>query len=195
MELFHWLLVLLQLLPQLLLRPRLLSLLPRERLSQPLRLMPKLTLRLAPGCCTADTTDTDMDIMLHSPTPMLPMSTPMPTPTMVSHMPTMVRDLLMLMPTMDTMDTDSDHTDTEPMDMDTHTDMDTMVRGMLMLSQRLMLRLMLMLTMDTTGTDSDHTDTMDTELDTMDIHTDTDTGERSNFYCQNALNQIQPCFQ
>merc|ERR1711982_148302 len=129
MELFHWLLVLLQLLPQLLLRPRLLSLLPRERLSQPLRLMPKLTLRLTHGCCTADTTDTDMDIMLHSPTPMLPMSTPMPTPTMVSHMPTMVRDLLlsqrlrlMLMPTMDTMDTDSDHTDTEPMDMDTHTD-------------------------------------------------------------------------
>merc|ERR1712000_513691 len=120
------------------------------------------------------------------------MSTPMPTPTMVSHMPTMVRDLLMLsqklrlmlMPTMDTMDTDSDHTDTEPMDMDTHTDMDTMVREMLMLSQRLMLRLMLMLTMDTTDTDSDHTDTMDTELDTMDIHTDTDTGERSNFYCQ-----------
>merc|ERR1712113_404640 len=100
---------------------------------------------------------------------------------------------LMLMPTMDTMDTDSDHTDTEP--MDTHTDMDTMVREMLMLSQRLMLRLMLMLTMDTTDTDSDHTDTMDTELDTMDIHTDTDTGERSNFYCQNALNQIQPCFQ
>merc|ERR1719270_1255650 len=96
---------------------------------------------------------------------------------------------LMLMPTMDTMDTDSDHMDTEPMDMDTHTDMDTMARGMLMLSQRLML------TMDTTDTDSDHTDTMDTELDTMDIHTDTDTGERSNFYCQNALNQIQPCFQ
>merc|ERR1711982_50688 len=91
---------------------------------------------------------------------------------------------LMLMPTMDTMDTDSDHTDTEPM-----------VREMLMLSQRLTLRLMLMLTMDTTDTDSDHTDTMDTELDTMDIHTDTDTGERSNFYCQNALNQIQPCFQ
>merc|ERR1712115_530325 len=121
----------LQLLPQLLLRPRLLSLLPRERLSQPLRLMPKLTPRLTHGYCTADTTDTDMDIMLHSPTPMLHMSTPMPTPTMVSHMPTMVRDLLMLnqrlmlMPTMDTMDTDSDHTDTEPMDMDTHTDMDT----------------------------------------------------------------------
>merc|ERR1712095_256592 len=94
---------------------------------------------------------------------------------------------LMLMPTMDTMDTDSDHMDTEPMD--------TMARGMLMLSQRLMLRLMLMPTMDTTDTDSDHTDTMDTELDTMDIHTDTDTGERSNFYCQIALNQIQPCFQ
>merc|ERR1712029_826747 len=132
------LLVLLQLLPQLLLRPRLLSLLPRERLSQLLRLMPKLTLRLTHGCCTADTTDTHMDIMLHSPTPMLPMSTPMPTPTMVSHMPTMVRDLQMLnqrlmlvptlMPTMDTMDTDSDHTDTEPLDMDTHTDMDTMAR-------------------------------------------------------------------
>merc|ERR1712113_803481 len=98
---------------------------------------------------------------------------------------------LMLMPTMDTMDTDSDHMDTGPMDTDTHTDTDTMARGMLMLSQRLML----MLTMDTTDTDSDHTDTMDTELDTMDIHTDTDTGERSNFYCQNALNQIQPCFQ
>merc|ERR1712115_215373 len=197
----------LQLLPQLLLRPRLLSLLPRERLSQPLRLMPKLTPRLTHGYCTADTTDTDMDIMLHSPTPMLHMSTPMPTPTMVSHMPTMVRDLLMLnqrlmlvltlMPMlgMDTTDMASDHTDTEPMDMDTHTDMDTMVREMLMLSQRLMLRLMLMLTMDTTDTDSDHTDTMDTELDTMDIHTDTDTGERSNFYCQNALNKIQPCFQ
>merc|ERR1712227_371742 len=194
------LLVLLQLLPQLLLRPRLLSLLPRERLNQLLRLMPKLTLRLTHGCCTADTTDMDMDIMLHSPTPML-------TPTMVSHMLTMVRDLLMLnqrlmlvltlmpMPAMDTMDTDSDHTDTEPMDMDTLTDTDTMARGMLMLSQRLMPRLMLMPTMDTTDTDSDHTDTMDTELDTMDIHTDTDTGERSNFYCQNALNQIQPCFQ
>merc|ERR1712029_856194 len=157
------LLVLLQLLPQLLLRPRLLSLLPRERLSLPLRLMPKLTLRLTHGCCTADTTDTHMDIMLHLPTPMLPMSTPMPTPTMVSHMLTMERDLLMLnqrlmlvltlmpmldtdtteremlmlsqklrlmlMPTMDTMDTDSDHMDTEPMDMDTHTDMDTMARG------------------------------------------------------------------
>merc|ERR1711982_36885 len=140
MELFHWLLVLLQLLPQLLLRPRLLSLLPRERLSQPLRLMPKLTLRLTHGCCTADTTDTDMDIMLHSPTPMLPMSTPMPTPTMVSHMPTMVRDLLMLnqrlmllltlmpMLTMDTTDTDSDHTDTMDTELDTmdiHTDTDT----------------------------------------------------------------------
>merc|ERR1712029_1274478 len=185
------LLVLLQLLPQLLLRPRLLSLLPRERLSQPLRLMPKLTLRLTHGCCTVDTTDTDMDIMLHSPTPMLPMSTPMPTPTMVSHMLTMVRDLQMLMPMlgMDTTDMACDHTDTEPMDMDTHTDTDTTEREMLML------RLMLMLTMDTTDTDSDHTDTMDTELDTMDIHTDTDTGERSNFYCQNALNQIQPCFQ
>merc|ERR1712029_1266147 len=113
------LLVLLQLLPQLLLRPRLLSLLPRERLSLPLRLMPKLTLRLTHGCCKADTTDTHMDIMLHLHTPMLPMSTPMPTPTMVSHMLTMERDLLMLsqklrlmlMPTMDTMDTDSDHTD------------------------------------------------------------------------------------
>merc|ERR1719232_1868219 len=128
---------------------------------------------------------------------MLPMSTPMPNPTMVSHMPTMVRDLLMLnqrlmlvltlMPMlgMDTTDMDSDHMDTEPMDMVTHTDTDTMARGMLMLSQKLML------TMDTTDTDSDHTDTMDTELDTMDIHTDTDTGERSNFYCQNALNQIQ----
>merc|ERR1712211_187236 len=105
--------------------------------------------------------------------------------------------VLTLMPMlgMDTMDTDSDHTDTEPMDMDTLTDTDTMARGMLMLSQRLMLRLMLMPTMDTTDTDSDHTDTMDTELDTMDIHTDTDTGERSNFYCQNALHQIQPCFQ
>merc|ERR1712111_190014 len=84
------------LLPQLLLRLRLLSLLPRERLSLPLRLMPKLTLRLTHGCCTADTTDTHMDIMLHLPTPMLPMSTPMPTPTMVFHMLTMVRDLLML---------------------------------------------------------------------------------------------------
>merc|ERR1712227_640894 len=90
------LLVLLQLLPQLLLRPRLLSLSPRERLNQLLRLMPKLTLRLTHGCCTADTTDTHMDIMLHLPTPMLPMSTLMPTPTMVSHMLTMVRDLLML---------------------------------------------------------------------------------------------------
>merc|ERR1712029_1302940 len=90
------LLVLLQLLPQLLLRPRLLSLLPRERLNQLLRLMPKLTPRLTHGCCTADTTDTDMDIMLHSPTPVLPMSTPMPTPTMVSHRLTMVRDLQML---------------------------------------------------------------------------------------------------
>merc|ERR1711983_441074 len=99
-------------------------------------------------------------------------------------MPTMVRDLLMLnqrlmlvltlMPMlgMDTTDMASDHTDTEPMDMDTLTDTDTMARGMLMLSQRLMLRLMP--TMDTTDTDSDHTDTMDTELDTMDIHTDTD---------------------
>merc|ERR1719438_527019 len=111
---------------------------------------------------------------------MLPMSTPMPTPTMVSHMPTMVRDLLMLNQRLMLVLT------LMPMlGMDTM----AMARGMLMLSQRLMLRLMLMLTMDTTDTDSDHTETMDTELDTMDIHTDTDTGERSNFYCQNALNQ------
>jgi len=34
------------------------------------------------------------------------------------------------------------------MDMDTHTDMDTMVRDLLMLSQRLLLMLMLMLGMD-----------------------------------------------
>merc|ERR1712014_286103 len=153
--------------PQLLLRPRLLSLLPRERLSQLLRLMPKLTLRLTHGCCTADTTDTDMDIMLHSP------------PTMLSHMPTMVRDLLMLNQRLMLLLTLMPMLGMDTMDMDTHTDMDTMARGMLMLSQRLMLRLML--GMDTTDTDSDHTDTMDTELDTMDIHTDTDTGERSNF--------------
>merc|ERR1719210_1641094 len=44
--------------------------------STPLPLMQKLTLRLTHGCCTADTTDTHMDIMLH--------------------LPTMVRDLLML---------------------------------------------------------------------------------------------------
>merc|ERR1711868_246814 len=144
----------------LLLNPkRLLSLLRRERLSQLLRLMPKLTQRLTHGCCTVDTMDMDMDTMLHSPTLMLPMSTPMPTPTMDSHMPTtMARDLLMLsqrlmlmlmlMLGMDTTVTDlmdmldtTDHTDTEPMDMDTHTDMDTMVRDLLMLSlsQRLML--------------------------------------------------------
>merc|ERR1711868_105391 len=121
----------------LLLNPkRLLSLLRRERLSQLLRLMPKLTQRLTHGCCTVDTMDMDMDTMLHSPTPMLPMSTLMPTPTMDSHMPTtMARDLLMLsqrlmlmlmmmltMDIMDIMDMDLDHTDTEPMDMDTHTD-------------------------------------------------------------------------
>merc|ERR1711868_41355 len=139
----------------LLLNPkRLLSLLRRERLSQLLRLMPKLTLRLTHGCCTVDTMDMDMDIMLHSPTLMLPMSTPMPTPTMDSHMPTtMARDLLMLsqrlmlmlMLGMDTTVTDlmdmldtTDHTDTG----------DTMARDLLMLSQRLMLMLMLMLTMD-----------------------------------------------
>merc|ERR1712121_447730 len=96
----------------------------------------------------------DMDTMLHSPTLMLPMSTPMPTPTMDSHMlTTMARDLLMLsqrlmlmlMLGMDTTVTDlmdmldtTDHTDTG----------DTMARDLLMLSQRLMLMLMLMLTMD-----------------------------------------------
>merc|ERR1712003_57377 len=105
------------------------SLLRRERLSQLLRLMLKLTQRLTHGCCTVDTMDMDMVIMLHSPTLMLPMSTPMPTPTMDSHMPTtMARDLLMLsqrlmlmlmlMLGMVIMDMDRDHTDTEPMDMD-----------------------------------------------------------------------------
>merc|ERR1712025_1147020 len=101
---------------------------------------------------------------------------------MVFHMLTMVRDLLMLnqrlmlvltlMPMlgMDTTDMALDHTDTEPMDMDTHTDMDTTEREMLMLSQKL--RLMLMPTMDTMDTDSDHTDTEPMDMDT---HTDTDT--------------------
>merc|ERR1711902_283646 len=95
---------------------RLLSLLRRERLSQLLRLMPRLTPRPTHGCCTADTTDMPMDTTLHSPTLTLHMSTPTPTPTMDSHTPTMARDplmlslsqrlRLMLMLTMDTMDMD-----------------------------------------------------------------------------------------
>merc|ERR1712117_31486 len=55
------------------------------------------------------------------------------------------------------------HTDTEPTDMDTHTD--TTERDLLMLSQRL--RLMLI---TDTHTDTDH---MDTEPTDMDTHTDT----------------------
>merc|ERR1712027_154844 len=58
----------------------------------------------------------------------------------------------------------TDHTDTEPTDMDTHTD--TTERDPLMLSQRLML------TTDT-HTDTDHTDT-----EPMDMDTHTDTTER-----------------
>merc|ERR1711988_761237 len=57
----------------------------------------------------------------------------------------------------------TDHTDTEPTDMDTHTD--TTERDPLMLSQRLRL----MLTTDT-HTVTDHTDTEPTDMDT---HTDT----------------------
>merc|ERR1712117_393902 len=60
----------------------------------------------------------------------------------------------------------TDHTDTEPTDMDTHTD--TTERDLLMLSQRLRL----MLTTDT-HTDTDHTDTEPTDMDTP-----TDTTER-----------------
>merc|ERR1711912_90680 len=80
----------------------------------------------------------------------------------------MERDLLrlnqrlMLMLTMDT-HMATDHTDTEPTVMDTHTD--TTERDLLMLSQRLRL----MLTTDT-HTDTDH---MDTEPTDMDTHTDT----------------------
>merc|ERR1711868_202206 len=55
------------------------------------------------------------------------------TDTMASVM-LMLNQRLMLMLSMDTMDTD--HTDTEPMDMDTHTDTDTMASVMLMLNLR-----------------------------------------------------------
>merc|ERR1712227_1021280 len=49
----------------------------------------------------------------------------------------MERDPLMLILTMDTMDMpDLMPMDTEPMVMDTHTDMDTMARDLLMPSQR-----------------------------------------------------------
>merc|ERR1711988_25076 len=84
----------------------------------------------------------------------------------LTHTPmvTMERDLLrlnqrlMLMLTTDT-HMATDHTDTEPTDMDTHTD--TTERDPLMLSQRLRL----MLTTDT-HTVTDHTDTEPTDMDT-----------------------------
>merc|ERR1719232_1494880 len=51
--------------------------------------------------------------------------------------PLMLNQRLMLMLTMDTTDMpDLMHMDTEPMDMDTHTDMDTMARDLLMPSPR-----------------------------------------------------------
>merc|ERR1712042_362730 len=105
---------------------------------------------------------------------------------------TMERDLLMLsplpkpLPTLrprlilgtDTMDTDTGHTDMDTMDT-AHTDiMDTMERGLLMLSPLLMplprpaLRLIL-------GTDTTDTDTGLTDMDTMDTaHTDMLTGAK-----------------
>merc|ERR1719422_377613 len=54
--------------------------------------------------------------------------------------PLMLNQRLMLMLTMDTTDM-PDHMpmDTDPMDMDTHTDTDTMARDLLMLSPRPML--------------------------------------------------------
>merc|ERR1712117_337636 len=64
--------------------------------------------------------------------------------------PLRLNQRLMLMLTTDT-HMATDHTDTEPTDMDTHTD--TMERDLLMLSQRLRL----MLTTDT-HTDTDHMD-------------------------------------
>merc|ERR1712178_624751 len=108
----------------------------------------------------------------------------------LTHTPmvTMERDLLrlnqrlMLMLTTDT-HMATDHTDTEPTDMDTHTD--TTERDPLMLSQRLRL----MLTTDT-HTDTDHMDTEPTDMvpthmlesmvdtEATDTHTPTDTTER-----------------
>merc|ERR1712117_601312 len=76
--------------------------------------------------------------------------------------PLRLNQRLMLMLTTDT-HMATDHTDTEPTDMDTHTD--TTERDLLMLSQRLRL----MLTTDT-HTDTDHMDTEPTDTDT---HTDT----------------------
>merc|ERR1711912_155712 len=89
----------------------------------------------------------------------------------LTHTPmvTMERDLLrlnqrlMLMLTTDT-HMATDHTDTEPTDMDTHTD--TMERDPLMMSQRLRL----MLTTDI-HTDTDHMDTEPTDMDTPDMVT------------------------
>merc|ERR1712025_842585 len=79
-----------------------LSLLPRERLSQLLRpllrLMLKLTQRLTHGCTTLDLDITVLDTMdmLHSPTAMPHTPTLTPMPTMASHTLTMARDPLML---------------------------------------------------------------------------------------------------
>merc|ERR1711988_549613 len=105
-------------------------------------------------------------LMLTTPMPMVLTHMPMVLMLMeLTHTPmvTTERDLLrlnqrlMLMLTTDT-HMATDHMDTEPTDMDTHTD--TTERDPLMLSQRLRL----MLTTDT-HTDTDHTDT--------DTHTDT----------------------
>merc|ERR1712223_1953780 len=89
-----------------------------------------------------------------------------------THMPTMERDLLMLsqrlmlmlMPSMDTMDMP----DLMPMDTeatDTHTPMDTMERDLLMLSQTLMLTTDTMDMPDLMPLDTEVLDTEDTTWD------------------------------
>merc|ERR1712027_127851 len=84
----------------------------------------------------------------------------------LTHTPmvTTERDLLRLNQRLMLMLTTDTHMDTEPTDMDTHTD--TTERDPLMLSQRLRL----MLTTDT-HTDTDHMDTEPTDMDTPDMVT------------------------
>merc|ERR1712178_603241 len=69
---------------------------------------------------------------------------------------------------------DTDHTDTEPTDMDTHTD--TTERDPLMLSQRP--RLMLLSCMELTDMVPTHMLESMVDAEAMDTHTPTDTTER-----------------
>merc|ERR1712117_344964 len=115
--------------------------------------------------------------------PRLMLTTPMPMVLMLmelTHTPmvTTERDLLRLNQRLRLMLTTDTHMDTEPTDMDTHTD--TTERDLLMLSQRLRL----MLTTDT-HTDTDHMDMVPTHMlesmvdtEATDAHTPTDTTER-----------------